>query len=913
MKYSFASIDGKSFELTEGNIGNESRSNTSERRKTSGIRASQDDGGRGGGPGPNTTRRSFSSGPPSSSGRTSSSFGSYSSFNFGDVDEENVLRTIEAEKGPAANLIAESRQSQSQRGSAPTHGQETQPEIQQEDTLAMEQYSSPPGAATGGGRGGSAQLPPAVAPSSPEISAGSSGASGNGNGGNGSGRQQPRLVVIRQPPTHVVPNEWFEAEIGLEFPPASTPPSAEAASGQRGQGQGQSHGLGTIGFVPYLHIHDPPEMGPSVESVSSGARLDVGGQGVVRVPLEPASPRKPASQRRVQVPDKAKDPLRSSTKVLLKIDTNIRQDRLLRYSIKFAARPGQNLPATVSSIQSQTIITRPIAMVSARFKVEPIDWDPTWYKDEGGREKCMQVRVSLSDKNGDPVSGRKIPLKFTLLYDNGQSLRVMNQGILKVFGSDRQYINPNGSAAIISFRIEDVSKNHQGMAFKLEIAPDSPRTASDIAPGFSPPVSIRSKRNKRQRSSGSSFGGARTGSAGSESFRDLNATAMSSSAASVVSTAGAAIPPQQQQQQQQQQAVSMAGVGDIQALRTAMRGVIRWTEEVVNGLFPLKWQVIGYAQFPDGTVDYNRPYHSMPNPNECIQRVLSMYSDETRENLRTLLEAVENTTAAQVDQGPSGPRTTSTASATGTAGATANATTSSTSPIARAAASRSAMAMQPYSPYNAPPPGRTYYPSPPDQGAPWQHLQQPHFAYPPPPYPIQHGSSPIAMPHPTNGSFFPPDSTGNVPGNAAAKSGSSYRPQSSGASSRQSSVGIVEPATTSDRDEPTRDEIFYILAKPFKSVSTGEKLGFPSYNAEREMIGFVRESNQKGFGQFAPITNYSAEFGATEMSQATRILEGAIANQNPALHSREMHTSVYSLIDHALVYDFSRKESSRKG
>ena len=56
--------------------------------------------------------------------------------------------------------------------------------------------------------------------------------------------------------------------------------------------------------------------------------------------------------------------------------------------------------------------------------------------------------------------------------------------------------------------------------------------------------------------------------------------------------------------------MAMAGVSDVQALRAAMRGVIRWTEEVVNGLFPLKWQVIGYAQFPDGTVDYNRPYHS---------------------------------------------------------------------------------------------------------------------------------------------------------------------------------------------------------------------------------------------------------------------------------------------------------------
>jgi len=57
-----------------------------------------------------------------------------------------------------------------------------------------------------------------------------------------------------------------------------------------------------------------------------------------------------------------------------------------------------------------------------------------------------------------------------------------------------------------------------------------------------------------------------------------------------------------------------------------MQSVIRWTDEVVNGLYPLQWQVIGYAPFPDGTIDYNHPYHSMPNPNPCISRVLSMYS-----------------------------------------------------------------------------------------------------------------------------------------------------------------------------------------------------------------------------------------------------------------------------------------------
>jgi len=53
--------------------------------------------------------------------------------------------------------------------------------------------------------------------------------------------------------------------------------------------------------------------------------------------------------------------------------------------------------------------------------------------------------------------------------------------------------------------------------------------------------------------------------------------------------------------------------------------------------------LIGYAQYPDGTTDYNRPYHSMPNPNEYITKVLSIYSEQTRYHLQMLKNAVENT------------------------------------------------------------------------------------------------------------------------------------------------------------------------------------------------------------------------------------------------------------------------------
>ena len=74
------------------------------------------------------------------------------------------------------------------------------------------------------------------------------------------------------------------------------------------------------------------------------------------------------------------------------------------------------------------------------------------------------------------------------------------------------------------------------------------------------------------------------------------------------------------------------------------------------------------------------------------------------------------------------------------------------------------------------------------------------------------------------------------------------------------------------------------------------------------MIGFIRESTHKGFGQFIPISKYKSEFGPMEMTQATGILSDAITNQSPALHTKEAHPSIYSLIDHALVYDYSSKD-----
>jgi hypothetical protein len=71
---------------------------------------------------------------------------------------------------------------------------------------------------------------------------------------------------------------------------------------------------------------------------------------------------------------------------------------------------------------------------------------------------------------------------------------------LKILGSSKHFVDPENGEAIVKFRIEDVSKNHQGLKFKLEVSPSDIRKCYDIAPVMSPGVTVRSKRNKRQTS-----------------------------------------------------------------------------------------------------------------------------------------------------------------------------------------------------------------------------------------------------------------------------------------------------------------------------------------------------------------------------------------------------------------------------
>ena len=105
-----------------------------------------------------------------------------------------------------------------------------------------------------------------------------------------------------------------------------------------------------------------------------------------------------------------------------------------------------------------------------------------------------------------------------------------------------------------------------------------------------------------------------------------------------------------------------------------------------------------------------------------------------------------------------------------------------------------------------------------------------------------------------------------------------------------------------------------MLAKQYKALRTGERLGFPAYSANKEILGFYREAAGKvGVGQFVAISRHRNDFGPLEILQATEILEEAIAKKSRAVHSLKEWGTIANLLDHALVYDWSKDMSGPSG
>lgn len=287
-----------------------------------------------------------------------------------------------------------------------------------------------------------------------------------------------------------------------------------------------------------------------------------------------------------------------------------------------------------------------------------------WYKDEGGRDKCMTLPIHLVNEKNERVSNRPVPLRVTLLYENEHP--VLKQDILKMSPDCQRTIDASGKA-LLKLRIEDVSKNHQGQAFRLKVEADTTQSPMnfDVAFDLSSTISVRSKRNKRRpmKNPSSITHHIITGPSNPAS----TTSSPSSNAENEMPLApfgGGYTTDDRRKKMRTDVASPTTPMGDSNSLSTpqnpvvsAMEGVLRWTGTVVSGLHQLEWQTIGYESKTDGTADPERPIYRCPacwrykdvmtyetaqHDTKClIANLLLHYATETTGHLDYVLKSVE--------------------------------------------------------------------------------------------------------------------------------------------------------------------------------------------------------------------------------------------------------------------------------
>jgi hypothetical protein len=142
------------------------------------------------------------------------------------------------------------------------------------------------------------------------------------------------------------------------------------------------------------------------------------------------------------------------------------------FRIRIAAAPSSSYGEDdrIETDWTQTaaaVFTRDFAIVRYKILVRPsIDWTSIWYKDEGGRDKCMEVVASVYDHRRTLLYDA-LPLLLTLCYagkDDSLPEIVHNQEILRIASPKMNELRLDKKTGNIRirFRIEDVSKNHQG-------------------------------------------------------------------------------------------------------------------------------------------------------------------------------------------------------------------------------------------------------------------------------------------------------------------------------------------------------------------------------------------------------------------------------------------------------------------
>jgi hypothetical protein len=468
--------------------------------------------------------------------------------------------------------------------------------------------------------------------------------------------------------------------------------------------------------------------------------------------------------------------------------------------------------------------TVPLYLVRHKLLWTPSSTDAgnaIWYKDEGGRDKCMEVTVGLYDaEHRVVVPETAVPLQVTLCYAAPPKRRtapvpVSNQEILRILSpKSPRHFTVEKPILQLRFRIEDVSKNHQGQDFCLRLAV----AAGDVAPAMTHPVNVRSKRNKRPRLA-----------APSDPWEPPRTT----------STETTTPEPD------------------------ALREIQEWAEAAVRAMGP--WTAASPA----------------------LAQAVASYQDSVRGQLQCLPQRVGGAVAVGAEMGRE--------SALGHAHHPQYPPTMMYPPPSHS------LEVVPYPPSgnlsspshymasNRRPPF-PYYPYPSNATTPMTAvdytMDRSRMAYP-------HTQSRRAT------AWSSPET--NKARENAPRSWNGERPAES--RDRTKPTPLTLPSTETEIHRGGEEDVEYLWAKQFKSVRTGELLGYPAYSRDEELLGFYLASPDDHHHTFRPVP--PEDFGVKELQQAKEVLRQAA--DPAAIQSLQQWGSIEHMIHRAMVYEWCQE------
>jgi hypothetical protein len=330
-----------------------------------------------------------------------------------------------------------------------------------------------------------------------------------------------------------------------------------------------------------------------------------------------------------------------------------------------------NFHATHSVFRIASTQSAPYYCVRYKLHVDEENKSPyIWYKDEGGKDKCIEYRVSLRDSNNRIFRDRKVPLKVTLNYVSGTV--VPHQNILVLSPDSRLIIDEQGDG-LLKVRINEVSNRHRGQLFQVEISADMVALpgAADVAPIFCMPVDVKSKRNKgapgktsrddgpissssslhmpisyepvkKQRITGASaYGPAFAQPSAAASSFAIGTSAKRTNPIPSHSTSYASNIGLGSSSAIIDEAKISASYTNSMNIGDAVNNIVNWTVRIMNGIDTIQWRELGYEQHPDGRPNMSRPLFSIPNPNAVLHSISEHYRLSVMSSLEYLQQVAE--------------------------------------------------------------------------------------------------------------------------------------------------------------------------------------------------------------------------------------------------------------------------------